>query len=878
MRIHRVRLANYRDVADNTVEFPTAGVTIIEGANEIGKTCIPQAIDLILGKRDSSQAKSVKDAKPVHRDEAPEVEIELSSGDYRFVYWKRWLRRPRCTLAITAPRSEQLTGREAHDRVEAILAETLDAQLWRALRIEQGAELELPTFNTPSLGRALDLAAGGAVTRGEDDDLWERITERRDRYWTATGKVKGERRQSGKGVEEAGDEVDKLERRLRDIEGDVEKAARLDAERPRLVAFQNEREKAEQDLTKQRASADRFRNEVSRLEMAHREKEAQLERITDEQRRRQELVEDVDARRTELVELEAEAQQAVPALEAARRLSEDAQEAREKAYAAWLSAEEERSLAVSERDHYRRRNEVALLRERYERALIAQEALVGAEAHLGSAKVDDHLSGRIENAHLALVRAEAAAKNAAVSVETTAEADVVVRIGEDRLSLAAGETASHVVTDQAEVVLPGVVRVRIQAGAESKNLLAELAEARREYERLCCQGGVGDLAGAQRKAEERRAAERRRGEAAKTIRQELGDLTVEVLRQKIDGLTERVDRHVAERVADQQFPPDIEAIEQITVERSQHVTRRQAEYDRSKPTAVKAEASWREAELARAELRVRIENAISAREQAERRLTDVRSVRSDADLEGDRVTAQIQLDTARHSLAQANARLEDIDPDSLEARLENAAAARKRAVAALRDNEHAGIDLRSSLSVRGEEGLHTLLENAKSRLHHLRRGHESTESRARAALLLYTTFAERRQEARRRYRAPLRERIEALGRIVFGPDFGVELGDDLEVTRRTLDGVTLDVDHLSAGAREQLGLLSRLACAIIVSPDGGGAPVIIDDALGWSDPDRLERVGAAIASAGRQCQIVILTCTPGRYAHVGSARVIRLPT
>ena len=38
---------------------------------------------------------------------------------------------------------------------------------------------------------------------------------------------------------------------------------------------------------------------------------------------------------------------------------------------------------------------------------------------------------------------------------------------------------------------------------------------------------------------------------------------------------------------------------------------------------------------------------------------------------------------------------------------------------------------------------------------------------------------------------------------------------------------------------------------------------MIDDALGWSDPQRLQSMGAAIASAGKQCQIVILTCYPG---------------
>ena len=123
--------------------------------------------------------------------------------------------------------------------------------------------------------------------------------------------------------------------------------------------------------------------------------------------------------------------------------------------------------------------------------------------------------------------------------------------------------------------------------------------------------------------------------------------------------------------------------------------------------------------------------------------------------------------------------------------------------------------------------------------------------------------------------APFRERIERLGRLVFGRTLEVELDDDLCISRRTLDGVTLDFLDLSTGAKEQLGVISRLACASIVAADGG-APVIFDDALGWSDPRKLDRMGAVISMAGRSCQIIVLTCTPGRYASVGSATVVQL--
>ena len=228
------------------------------------------------------------------------------------------------------------------------------------------------------------------------------------------------------------------------------------------------------------------------------------------------------------------------------------------------------------------------------------------------------------------------------------------------------------------------------------------------------------------------------------------------------------------------------------------------------------------------------------------------------------------------SLDEAKVQLSDADPDSLEALLDNARQATKRAIDELQSNRDRQNGLRSSLDLRGEQGLQTAFDEAANQLNLLVREYERQEGRAEAALLLRETFAKHRQQARQHYIKPFKESIDQLGRIVFGPTFAVELDEDLQVVRRTLDGTMLDVDQLSTGAREQLGVLSRLACAVIVSPMDGGAPVMIDDALGWSDPQRLQGMGAAIAVAGKQCQVVVLTCTPGRYSHVGSAQVVSL--
>ncbi len=883
MRIHRVRLRNYRGVIENTVEFPTEGVTIVEGANETGKTCIPEAIDLVLDKLDSSRAKSIRDVKPVHRDEAPEVEIEVSAGDYRFSYRKRWLRRPETTLTITAPRSEQVTGREAHDRVKEILDETLDHDLWRALRIEQwtGANRQgdviLPAFNVPSLVDALDVAVGGDATGDGEDNLWRRICEERERYWTATGRVKQERNELKRRVEDSRERVAELEGQLQKIEEDAARVAYLRADRARLVDIRERCDGAQQDLESRQAATERLRGEVERLDGVHREAMEFRDRIISEQRRRGDLVSAHHSRKAELAELEAEARRAAPVIEAAIAHSREAQDALEEAQGALRAADAAYRTARGDHEHHRSLIDFEQLRERWDRTISAQDSLRDAEVYLQSAKVDEDLLVRIEEGHLAVVRAESAVQSAGLQLAGTALSEISMRIDGDEVRFAAGEAISGIVTQEMQFLAPGVAELLVQTGTESRNLVTELNHAREEFGNLCASGGVSDLAGARRAVADRKEAERTRQEAIAAIGRDLRDLTPEVMQEKIREIGRRTDRYAAERPSDPPLPPTYEEAKRIAAEMRGLVTERREQYRMLQADVESAAGKRSEQLLGKATLEVRIKGGRHAVEEAERLLMRAREERSESALEEDLRSARRRVDDAYGLLAKAREELSAADPDSVRVLLDNARAASRRAVRELRDNQEEERELRASLKLRGEEGLHTRLGEAQRQMRRIQRQHERLEARADAADLLHAKFGERRQESRLRYQAPLSERIEELGRIVFGSDFKVEMGDDLEVVRRTLEGVTLDVDQLSAGAREQLGLLSRLACAVIVSPDGGGAPVIIDDALGWSDPDRLSRMGAAIGAAGKQCQIIILTCTPGRYAHVGDAEVVRLP-
>ena len=148
-----------------TSSFPTAASSSISGANEIGKSSMIEALDLLLEAKDRSTKKEVKQVKPTHADEGAEVTAEISTGPYRFVYFKRFHKKPETGLTVLAPRREQLTGDEAHERVLAILAETVDTELWQAQRVLQSASTApVDLSGCDALSRALDVAAGQAVT------------------------------------------------------------------------------------------------------------------------------------------------------------------------------------------------------------------------------------------------------------------------------------------------------------------------------------------------------------------------------------------------------------------------------------------------------------------------------------------------------------------------------------------------------------------------------------------------------------------------------------------------------------------------------------------------------------------------------------------
>lgn len=877
MRIHRVSLTNYRGVSDCTVEFPDNGVTVIEGDNEVGKTSIPEAVNLILSVPADSGQKAVTAIRPVHRDVRPEVEVEITSGDYRFTYFKRWQRRVGETrLEVTAPSREQLAGREAHDRVKAILNETLDHDLWQALNIEQGTELGQPMLNVPSLGRALDQVAGGAQATDSDDALWDRICDERGKYWTRTGQMNQERKSLADQVDQALASCADLEAQIEAIEDDADKARQLAEAEPELVDTRREAESEEAELRELWDESNNLRAEVERLEASHDAALAEHREATGLRREREERIDTERTCREILTTLETEVEQAAPALALAMERKQQTEAALSAAREALSEAQQLADLAGADHDYHRNLISKDLLSERHERVITAQKDLWEAEEILDSVQVDDELATLIEKASLDVTSAQAALSASAPTVEATAILALGAHIDGVEVNLGAGEARKTEVVDSWELVVPDVVQVRVQAGSGASDLSTELQAAQERHDRLCSQGGVQDLAEARQKAEARNEAERRQKDAQATIERDLRDLTFEALAQKVNGLEKRTVAYTKDRIETPPLPGDVENAERVASDAEKSLGECQTKFEQYLEDDSQAGEDRQEAERTAAVDAERLNHARTDLERAEQKLQEDRQQQSDNALDETLTAAQAKAREVSNALEKAQEALQAQDPDTIETKLANARDVKARAEQALTDNRREQAKLSGRLEAQGGSGLHTQLNDRNNARESVERKRQSAEARAQAAELLHQTFKKHRQDARERYIGPFREKIEELGRIVFGPTFEVELDTDLRVAKRTLDKITLNTDQLSVGAREQIGVICRLACAAIVSPGGKGAPVVVDDALGWSDPSRLKSMGAAMHSASKQSQVIVLTCTPGRYAHVGNASVIKL--
>ncbi|MCX7542038.1 AAA family ATPase [Corynebacterium sp. P5848] len=868
MRIHSITLDNVRGIGHLELsDLPETGLIVISGDNEQGKSTILESVRTVLTVPHSSSRKEVRALQPVGEDVAPRIELAATVGPYSFTVTKSYLRQKSAVLTVCRPHSENLTGRDAEDRLTAILDEYLDTALMDVLFVRQGElDAAVSTAGVPSLARALEYPDGPNSDVGspveEGEELLRRVEEEYERYYTAArGAETGELKATRKAADSAATELDDATADVERLAGYVEEVRRWSEEES---AARGRRPGAIRERAELRASAKQAEQAAARVtaaENALTAATATLEASLANLRRQKGLTAQVATMAEELAALtDARTDLAEAADREQRRIDELRVE---------LGAAEEDLTKATELVESRERQHkdvlVALRRTELEGVLGELDALDGRmstlRAELAENIVTEPDVAAAEKAELELTLARSRRDSASAKISLTAAEPTDVAIDGEAVTLD-DDGRTYDITETMIFTTAGVTAV-ITPGAGIESANADVSSAEQALETILRAMECPDVDTARKRLAGYRAQER---ELAALRRERQATLA---------GRDEHAMKHEMTALGDPGTglpagPDDLDDVEEkleaaktakLDAENRVALVRTQlsAQSERRAKEALAvhdARIGFSRAALTRAEEALDGgEPDISEPTETElEKLIDTQT-RAKTDAAGELEAARLELDA--------------VNPELVDKLLRGAEAQVRSIDETIRQAERAVAENRGRIEQ--ATGAEERLEKAASAERRAREDLSSTLRRAEAAGKLREVLLRHRDQARRRYAEPFARRLTTMAATVFGPDVSFGLTEELAVADRTLGQLTIDVDSLSGGAREQIGILVRLSVAELVG-QAEGVPVFIDDALGSTDSGRLRRMATVLADAGKVGQVFVLTCVPARYDHVPGRR------
>ena len=211
MQIRSIHLTNWRGHSEWSVDDLPAGITLISGPNEAGKSSIVEALHYGLFEQADGGGRVRQALVPVPDGGNPEVTLGLDVDGQQFEITKRFVRKTACHFR--GPNERVTDTAEAEARLQALLGISVDKRnritgevdadllrFWPALWLRQDRHGDIGSLLTDGVRESLSDVIGetvGNLTTGPMvQKLRERISDERSRYWTAGGRPTAELRQA----------------------------------------------------------------------------------------------------------------------------------------------------------------------------------------------------------------------------------------------------------------------------------------------------------------------------------------------------------------------------------------------------------------------------------------------------------------------------------------------------------------------------------------------------------------------------------------------------------------------------------------------------------------------------------------------------------
>ncbi|MFV0284241.1 MAG: AAA family ATPase [Castellaniella sp.] len=876
MKLLRLRVEQLRQFRESVeIRDLNPGLNVFAGPNESGKSTLVRAIRAAFFERFKSS--STEDLQPWgDTSAAPRVDLEFEWQGERWTLSKRFLKQKRCDLEIGG---RHFDGEAAEEKLAALLGYQFPgkgaskAQHWGVpglLWIEQGEgqELREPVAHA---GHYLKSALGeglGDIASSAGDTLIARVEAERAKLLTATGRPTGDYAEVLRQHQSAAERLAALDQDIAAYRQQVDRLAELrrqqaeDVGRP-WEAYRRQVAEAQAQLAEVQGWRQTRAHEAQSLAHCLASQQHVQEQQAAHVRQRQELAErardrDLTGQKTTgLAHEQPRIQDRLRQAQTHYRQAEDR--------LALTRRQAKRAALADELD--RLMPEQARLAADLAQAQALQAGLQALRERLQRVLLDDSVLKKLQRLDRTLAELDAARQAVATRLEYDLASQRHIRAGGETLS-GQGE---RLLLESVELEIPAVGRLRIRPGGEDvADLARRRQEARDQFEALLAGTGAADLRQAEAQAEQARLLEN-------DIRLDMSRLEG-LAPQGAQALADRLalvrKRHQAVTEALAALPEDeagadagSEPIDESEAERGLACAREQLQA-----------AEQRDAQHQQA---LRLAEQAGRTAQAEwQRLQDViqapdRQQQAQA-LAARLVELQTQAAALRQSQQALDERIAAARPEILEQDVQRLSCTADLLAQAAETRREESIRVQSALEALGADGLEEQRAELGLETAFSGRRRDELRRRAEALDLLLALLRAGRQALTRRIQAPLQRHLNRYLQLLFA-QARLDVNEDLLPERLVRAGAAGSsheaVDALSFGAREQMGLISRLAYADLLRESGQPTLIILDDALVHSDHDRLEGMKRILFDAAQRHQVLLFTCHPDRWRGLGARTV-----
>ena len=864
------------------------GLNLVIGPNELGKSTLLDAFRAVLFERYSSRARPIMALQNDRTGAAPVVELVFEVDGSEYTLSKRFARNAYARLQC--PDGTLLEADAAENELRNLLGfaeagsrganlETLG--MWGVLWVQQGQSFgrpDLPDSALASLSAGLESEVGMVLGGRRGRELPQVIEQLRSELVTAA------RRQPRGEYRDTLEQVSGLEQRLIDQQQQrleiSETLDELEAAEVRLKRLEDGSQDRidQEELSEAGDQLGEVKLHDLQLEAARSElriREGQLEQAqraqSERASRREEMgtaqgeLRQESERLEELQERERESLDALVELRQAATSAEAGVETAMKSEASWRGI----------LDRITRTSELNDLLSRQSDVKAAQDRLADVQRQAEQIKVTDESLTRIRQAAEDADRSNAQLRVAATRISFDIPSGCLAGIEADGAPLSDPPTMIEAV-EPVEITVPERGRILVEpAVADRDQLLRAEREARAELHAALAEAGAQSLADAQVLRDRRRDLEITADAAREDLDRLMPTGDAATLQSRIDELRQAIDA-LSSGGDTAQLPQRDVAEAALDSAQAELQTARDEERIAREAVEVRAQA------VSDLSVDVRtLQNTVNSQAELVERRDE--SLRIDAEAVSDRQLAAAS-DTAVMAVTeqqQAVSELEEKWPTSARSQLE---ARVSRLETAIRQREEARVDTRLEIVRLGERielndsaGIDEAIEHTQHELEQATRRRARFERDLEVLDLLANTLRAAESEARERYLAPVVGRVHPYLQMLF-PNAEIGMDEDLNITGMSrLAGYEESFDRLSMGTQEQIAVLVRLAFAEMLIDQGAPAAVILDDALVFSDDQRMGLMFDILSHAAQRVQVLVFTCREQLFEGLGANQLQLVP-